>query len=96
MRGKRRQWPGYRQKWKSSQGPARPSSPCRDLLPANGEKEAVIPEAAGYRGPIGRMRKQTTGQQEPATTFFSNRQRKRREAPNATQNQKIAGEDRRQ
>ncbi len=43
MRGERHQWPGYRQRWKSSQGAARPSSPCRDLLPADGEKEAVIP-----------------------------------------------------
>ena len=46
MRGRRRQWPGYRQRWRGSQGAARPSSPCRDLLPAGGEKEAVILEAA--------------------------------------------------
>ncbi len=46
MRGERRQWPGYRQRWKRRQGTARPSSPCRDLLPAGGEKEAVILEAA--------------------------------------------------
>ncbi len=60
MRGKRHQWPGDRQRWKSSQGAARPSSPCRDLLPAGGEKGAVIPEAADYPGPIGGTRQHQT------------------------------------
>ncbi len=43
MRGRRHHLQRYRQRWKRSQGAARPSSPCRDLLPADGEKEAVIP-----------------------------------------------------